>query len=198
MDENDNPTSLYELLTNRFPELLKYFRKVEPEINGLLPFMSDKDLEAAIRAVAEIGEEYVHEVLSDWEMQDDYYYTYLKEKGYVDEEGNIDWDKVADADESYLEYNLEASDWLSLMYDSLNPSPQELRNIVDDLIGEGDVDETPEFQELPDILGTYIENRARRRTRDGDGGLGDYLKKKVILSGDPTVGFKAFTYKNNR
>lgn len=192
MDENDDPTSLYDLLTSRFPELLEYFRKVEPEINGLLPFMSDKDLQAAVEAVREIGEQYVHEVLSDWELQDDYYYDYLKEKGYTDENGDIDWDKVADADESYLEYNLEANDWLSLMYDSLSPTPQELRNIVDELIGEGELDETPEFQDLPDILGTYIENRARRRTRDGDGGLGDYLKKRVMLSGDPKVGFKAF------
>ena len=198
MDENDDPTSLYDLLTSRFPELLEYFRKVEPEINGLLPFMSDKDLEAAIKAVAEIGEEYVHEVLSDWEFQDDYYYTYLKEKGYVDENGDIDWDKVADADESYLEYNIEASDWLSLMYNSLNPTPQELRNIVDEMINDRDISETPEFQELPDIMGTYIENRARRRTRDGDGGLGDYLQKKVTLSGSPTVGFKAFTLNNRR
>lgn len=198
MDENDDPTSLYDLLTNRFPELLEYFRKTEPEINGLLPFMSDKDLQAAIEAVREIGEEYVNEVLSDWEFQDDYYYIYLKEKGYVDEEGNVDWDKVADADESYLEYNMEASDWLSLMYDSLNPTPQELRNIVDEMINDREISETPEFQELPDILGTYIENRARRRTRDGDGGLGDFLQKKVTLSGSPSVGFKAFTLNNRR
>lgn len=192
MDENDDPISLYDLLTGRFPELLEFFRKAEPEINGLLPFMSDKDLQAAIDAVREIGEQYVNEVISDWEFEDDYYYTYLKEKGYTDENGDVDWDKVADANESYLEYNLEANDWLSLMYDSLNPTPQELRNIVDQLIGEGEINETPEFQELPDILGTYIENRARRRTRDGDGGLGDHLKKRVILSGDPSVGFSAF------
>jgi hypothetical protein len=80
MDENDDPTPLNDLLTNRFPNLLEYFRKTEPEINTLIPFMSDKDLQAAIEAVREIGEEYVNEVLSDWELQDDYYYNISKRK----------------------------------------------------------------------------------------------------------------------
>jgi hypothetical protein len=122
--------------------------------------------------------------------------TYLKEKGYVDENGDIDWDKVADADESYLEYNMEASDWLSLMYDSLNPSPQELRNIVDEELGN--LDEYPEISELPYVLGSYINTRARRRTRDGDAGLGEYLQRKVTLSGSPNVGYKAFVLNNRR
>ena len=197
MDEDDSPTSLYDLLTNRFPELLEYFRKNEPELNALIPFMPDDALKEAVAAIAELGQQYADEVVQDWQDSDSSWFEYLKEKGYTDEEGYIDWDKVADADESYLEYNYEASNWLNKMFNALNLEPYEVRDIIDELIDNGTLREYPDIEELPEVIGGNIENKYAR-SREGDGGLGDHLTRNVILSGTPSGGYWARLTKNRR
>jgi len=67
MDENDHHVNIFKLLTKRFPGLLDFFRKQEPEINDKVIFAPDEVINAAVSAIAEVAEEYIWEYLSNWE-----------------------------------------------------------------------------------------------------------------------------------
>jgi hypothetical protein len=104
MDENDEPVSLFVLLEKRFSkDVLEFFKNERPEVRNCILFMSDEKIEPIVKKIKEKAQEYLWEITSEWEAEDEGYYQYLQDEGYVDEYGDIDWDTAP----PYYEYNEE-------------------------------------------------------------------------------------------
>ena len=117
MNEDDNPVSLTELLVNRFPELKEPFTKILPGLENIIAFADPQLIMSIWKELGQIAEQYAHEMISHWEMEDEYYNDYLADfamqKGYVDSEGDIDWERVhEDDDVNYLNYNDQAREFI--------------------------------------------------------------------------------------
>lgn len=178
MDENDDPVP-FSSVFNRFPGIKEYFVQAEPELSEHMIFVPDDQLQQAIENIAELVQERVWEATSDWEMSDDYYYSYLRDEGYVDEEGDIDWDKVEQAGLTYSEYNPEVERWARDIWNAATPSPQELRDIIEDDPYEYQNYDT--MRTLPDIIGTILKEKYRGNRDHSDNGIGDWLKQNVTM-----------------
>ena len=179
MDENDDPVPLSDIL-NRFPGTKEFFFSIEPSLKEKINFVSDEELQQAIESVAELAQEKIWEAVSDWEMQDDGYYQFLRDEGLVDEEdGDIDWDKVDQAGLNYSEYNPEVERWSKDIYNVVTPSPQELKDMIEDDPYEfGNYDTV---KSLPDILGIRLREKYRGNRNEGDNNIGQWLREKVDM-----------------
>ena len=178
MDENDDPVPLNDVF-NRFPGIKEFFIQTEPELKDKISFAPDEEIQRAIESVAELVQEKVWETISDWEIEDDYYRQYLRDEGFVDEEGDIDYDRAADEGLSYTEYNDHADRWAREIWNAVTPSPEELRDIM-----ENDPYEYQNFdtmKHIPDIIGTMLEDKYRNNRDSSDQGIGKWLRQKVSM-----------------
>ena len=87
MDERDNGTDLVELF-NRYPEMFQFFKKQEPGyFNDTILWASDETLKPLLDRMAEYMDDHLWEIISDWEMDDDYYREWqaeqARERGYL-------------------------------------------------------------------------------------------------------------------
>lgn len=185
MDEQDNSVdNIIDLLEMRFGNLVPFFREREPEINNWLVFTPDEILEPLIEKIKTAVNDHLSELVSDYEVNDDYWYQSLRDEGYVypeghEDEGQIDWDKVADADISYLDYATDLRDLIEDVNDAVDLTPEEVRNLAAEVAGEYGAD-TQEIRDLDKIVAYSVEN-ARSRSRDGDGGVPEWINKHVYV-----------------
>lgn len=179
MDEQDRNVDVVELLDMRFGNLVDFFREEEPIINDWLVFTPDEMLEPLIEKIKVAVRDHLSEMAHDWEAEDDYWYAYLREKGYVDAEGDIDWDKVYDANESYLEWNYEASDFISDINTAVDLSPSEVKEMAQEVASEWGADD----QNIDDLdkIFAYAVEQARSRTRDGDAGVAEWIHEHIYI-----------------
>ena len=83
-------------------------------LDDLLLFVDNKTLRELNKLIAEVIKDWALEEVSDLEVDDDYYRQWQQEfaieRGYVDKDGEIDWDRVYEDPQmsDYLEYNDEA------------------------------------------------------------------------------------------
>lgn len=183
MDEGDNYVdSVKDLITKRFGDLLPFFMEREPAIKDWLVFTPDEVLEPLIAKIKTAVNDHVYELVSEWEIQDDYWYEYLRKEGYVypeghEEEGSIDFDAVADADLSYTDWNYEAADFIRDINNAVDLTPQEVRELAQEEEDEynGDVG----VNDLDTIMGRSIAKNIRGR--DGDGGVAEWITDHVYV-----------------
>lgn len=178
MDENDDPVP-FNSVFNRFPGIKEYFVQAEPELSEHMIFVPDDQLQQAIENIAELVQERVWEATSEWEMEDDYYYRYLRDEGYADENGDIDWDKVEQDGLTYSEYNPQVENWARDMWNTATPSPQELRDMIEDNPNEYQQYDT--MRSLPDLIGAILIDKYRGNRDTSDNGIGDWLKQNVTM-----------------
>jgi hypothetical protein len=187
MNEDDNAVGdIVILLEQRFGNLIPWFQENVPEIRDWVMFANDEDLEEPLTQIREIAMEHIWEMVNDWELNDDYYYDWLRKEGYVypeghEEEGQIDWDKVSEADVSYLEWNYDAHDWFVAAKEAVEVSPVQARRTAEDaykeeneLITLGDLEKIPAMN----------VHEAFLRSRDGDGGLEEWIYKRIMMQKD--------------
>ena len=110
MDEDDDPVNVYNLLTTRFPNLVNFFlEKEETELKSNLRFTDPNVIQNVLDKMKEVGLEWIDEQVSNAESDDyDYYEEMAKRHG--DEDGDIDWEAVHDAEENYLDWNYYLKD----------------------------------------------------------------------------------------
>ena len=132
MDESDGPV-YPQVLFNRFPseEFKQFMFKVDGELRrraSLYP--NDEELEKAWREIAMLVNDRVFDIMIEWEDSDDYYYSWLKDEGYIDDDG----DRKDDAP-PYDEYNEEAGAWQYRTFEIAERTADEIRAIAEDLEG---------------------------------------------------------------
>ena len=184
MDENDyNVENIVNLLEHRFGNLVEWFQENEPAIRDWVMFARDEDLKEPLIQIGEIAMEHIWEMVSDWEHNDDYWYEWLRKEGYVypeghEEEGMIDWDKAAENDVDYLNWNYDANDWFMDAKNAVEISPTQARRAAEEgYEEEGELITMGELELIP----AYNVRQAFLRSRDGDGGLEEWIHKHVIM-----------------
>ena len=183
MDEGDNYVdSVKDLITKRFGDLLPFFMEREPSLKDWLVFTPDEVLKPLLEKISRAVSDHVSEIVNDWEVQDDYWWDYLRKEGYVypeghDEEGEIDWDKVAEADVSYTDYNYEAADFIRMIDNAVDLTPDEVRELAQEEEEEnnGDVG----VNDLDTIIERSIAKNIRRN--GSDGGVTEWIRDHVYV-----------------
>lgn len=179
MDPKDEEVSLFYLLDMRFPELKQFFLKNEPELQDYIIFASDEVLQPLIDQIAEIAQDKVWGVVSDWEMSDEYYYQEMQEK-YADEEGDIDWDRVHEAGDDYTKWNDEARRFSIDMNHAIKPTAKRLKKWAVSAAGPGPA---AVIQDLPEVIAGMIRDEFPSK-READGGIPDFLWRKIVVRKD--------------
>lgn len=175
MDENDDPVDLDDLLTKRFPGLVDFFLKLPEEaeqIKDMLVFQSDDTLQRLSDEVWDIVKDKVMDVYTDWEVRDEAYYTWLVKQGYVDDEGDIDWDTAP----KYDEYNDDARQWLLDMEECCNPPPGVIRKWARD-----EYDYTGEIHSSVLEFDQFIAGMCAKKMRDQDAGIPDWIIRNIQI-----------------
>lgn len=176
MDEDDSPLPLMDILA-RFPGIDEYFKSNEPAIQDMIIFTPDNVLQEVINSVADLAQTFIWETISDWEAQDDYYFKFLRDEGFVDEDGEVDWDRAP----SYTEYNENASDYETTLTELTQPSVGEVRKWMDD----EELTDNERFQNVSDyemLLSNAIDQHYSRDRRNHDGGLASYIRTKIRVT----------------
>jgi hypothetical protein len=98
----------------RFPGFFQWVKDTDPRVSDYLIFVPDEAINKITKVVAEKVKEYTYHTIIEWQTEDDGFHDWqaelAKEKGYVDADGNIDWDRVNEDDTltDYTEYNDDA------------------------------------------------------------------------------------------
>ena len=175
MDEDDTDEPLFYLLTERFPNLENFFKQQEPSLNGYIMFTDSSDMQKLLDKVREISLDAMWDEVTEWEAQDDYWTQWqaeqARELGYVDADGDIDWDKVHEDDalNNYLEYNDELSRMVDEIKVALDYSPDNIKNfIINDQDGEARQYVNADLAKLSDVVGDIINYETGNRRRDNN------------------------------
>jgi hypothetical protein len=183
MDEGDNYVdSVKDLITKRFGNLLPFFMEREPSLKDWLVFTPDEVLEPLLEKISRAVNDHVSEIVNDWEVQDDYWWDHLRSEGYIypeghEEEGEIDWDKVAEADLSYTDWNYEASDFIRTINNSVDLTPEEVREIAQE--EEDDYNGDVGVNDLDTIIERSISKNIGRNSSDG--GVIEWIKDHIYI-----------------
>ena len=187
MDENDYKVeNIVNLLEHRFGNLIPWFQEHEPAIREWVMFARDEDLKEPLMQIGEIIMEHVWEMINDWEHNDDYWYEWLRKEGYVypeghEEEGMIDWDRAAENDVDYLNWNYDTNDWYLAAKEAVEVSPTMARRGAEEgYEEEGELITLGELELIP----AYNVRQAFLRSRDGDGGLEEWIHKHIVMQKD--------------
>ena len=179
MDEDDDDVSLSYLLTTRFPELFKFFYENEPVIKDSILFTPDEELKSYIDQIADIAQEHIDEVTSEWEQNDDYYYQTMQ-KEYGDEDGVIDWDKVHQGGDDYLRWNDDVLPFIINMQEALRPTAEKIKDLAN---RDTSFEPFAALSDLPDAISANIEQEFPPR-RENDGGMADFVKRNIGIKKD--------------
>ena len=183
MDEGDNYVdSVKDLITKRFGNLLPFFMEREPSLKDWLVFTPDEVLEPLLEKISRAVNDHVSEIVNDWEVQDDYWWDHLRSEGYIypeghEEEGEIDWDKVAEADLSYTDWNYEASDFIRTINNAVDLTPEEVREIAQE--EEDDYNGDVGVNDLDTIIERSISKNIGRNSSDG--GVIEWIRDHIYI-----------------
>lgn len=183
MNESDESVDMKWLLTQRFGDLLQFFKSVEPEIANYIQFADPNVVNKVISEIKEKSMDHVVEMLDEWQMNDSDYYNWLRDSGYEDEDGEIDWDRVEKDGNTWLEYNDEARRWYDSANDALSPSLDELSDAINDYYDYKQ--EYPTITDLDHLIAGYVESEFYSNRRvNSDAGLAEWVKDNIIIKPD--------------
>ncbi len=157
MDETDTPQDLHSILDGRFRDsgLLEFFRKKEPTVNNLIQFAPEGLLMDVIQKINEyVKYEVVGEMVSRWEADDDYFYTWLTDEGYVTD------DEVSDDAPSYAEYNDEVGDFEATIQNLVDLNKDELDDISAEYTAE--TESTTVIKDIAELIAWHLKDEAGR------------------------------------
>lgn len=185
MDETDSQVNdVVELLDMRFGgDVAEFFMEREPEIKDWLVFTPDEMLEPLIAKIKTAVNDHVYEIVNEWEVTDDYWYEYLRKEGYVypeghEEEGEIDWDKVAEADLTYTDWNYDAADFIGRIVGAVDLTPREVKELAQEVGSEWGADNQT-ISDLDKIMAYSIEQTNSRN--EGDGGVAEWIHDHIYI-----------------
>ena len=172
MDEGDSPINLQKLFAERFtdPSTFNFFDEMG-SLSQMIVFADDQVFEDIVKAIKVQVNEFLYEEISEWEIQDDYYYTWLRDEGHATEDGDIEDDAP-----SYLEYNDEASRTIDAVLYEVDITKED----VSEWDTYRDDEETYTLKELPYVVASILrDNEARNEGFRGH--IADRIEKHLSL-----------------
>ena len=174
MDEGDDPVDLYDLLVRRFDMLLDFFKQQEPAIRDYIIFADNEVLKPILKRIKELAMEHFWDEVNDWEMQDDYWQDHraeqARERGYVDADGDIDWDRAGDDVDlnNYLDWNDELATLNSNVEIALDYGANSIREfILNDQDGSArEYYADADLTKLPDVVAAILRYEAGGQRHD--------------------------------
>lgn len=181
MNEQDEQIDLAELLGSRFPELKEFFITNEPEIQLMVIFASDELLNGIGKYIGEAIMDFAYEVVRDWESNDNYYDQWrmeqAEERGYIDDDGDVDWDQVYNDNDlnDYTDFNDEARYYIRDAKEIATMNAGEIKEYAAELAKEGD---EPAYINNLDKVYQYA---VKDQMGSSDGELGEFIWRKISV-----------------
>ena len=204
MNEDDEAMSLGFILGERFPELLEFFQKTEPEyIKNRILFMPDEELQSMIDTVYELALPKAEKVFNDWKKYDEGWATLVKK--FSDGKGGvnwIDWDNASSNDDNYQqrEWDREnaksiriAMNFISNIKWAIRPTAKELKDWIIEKTQYDEFDPEENNEEIGQLVNVLIE----RIAEIDDPGSNTYLGERCghILNGIAVIKWRNLGYK---
>ena len=187
MDEGDDPVDLYDLLIHRFDMLFDFFKQQEPSIGNYIIFADDKIINPLLERIKELAMEHFWDEVNDWEDQDNYWHDYRAEqaleRGYVDADGDIDWDQVSNDEDlgDYLDWNDELATLRSNIEGALSyNSGQHIREfILNDQDGSArEYYADADLSKLPDVVAAIVRYECGGRRND-ENFVSEFIDRRI-------------------
>ena len=187
MDEGDDPVDLYDLLIHRFDMLFDFFKQQEPSIGNYIIFADDKIINPLLERIKELAMEHFWDEVNDWEDQDNYWHDYRAEqaleRGYVDADGDIDWDQVSNDEDlgDYLDWNDELAALRSNIEGALSyNSGQHIREfILNDQDGSArEYYADADLSKLPDVVAAIVRYECGGRRND-ENFVSEFIDRRI-------------------
>ena len=190
MDESDSEVYVKDLMDRFGPGFTDWLFEADPNLKLQIEFYpDDAQLESAWGQIAEIVQDRVFDQMYDWETNDDYYYSWLKDNDYIDDE-----DSIKDNAPPYDEYNEEAGNWQHRMLEIGKMSADEIRGLAMFYLDYGH--ESPrQITDLDDVYEYAIERAA---LRDGTMGTEQVLRNIRVDYKDGKINVVRIDNKGNR
>ena len=190
MDESDSEVYVKDLMDRFGPGFTDWLFEADPNLKLQIEFYpDDAQLESAWGQIAEIVQDRVFDQMYDWETNDDYYYSWLKDNDYIDDE-----DSIKDNAPPYDEYNEEAGNWQHRMLEIGKMSADEIRGLAMFYLDYGH--ESPrQITDLDDVYEYAIERAA---LRDGTMGTEQVLRNIRVDYKDGQINVVRVDNKGNR
>lgn len=196
MDEEDESVSLDSVINNRF-HLVDFFKQQEPEMQDYVAYVDEEQLKPLLERIKEVAMDWTWDEVMQWEHQDNYFTDWqaeqARERGYVDDYDDIDWDRVhEDADlNNYLEWNDEVRTMVKEIEIALGYSPKSVKEFASDP-RDGDDTETYKMEQLDELMARIVNYERGKSGRDSDH-IADAIKQRIgvrkdtnrIQKGDP-------------
>ena len=178
MDKDDDPVDIGDLLTERFPDLGQWFLtnpSTADDVKDEVAFASDETLQKISDDIWEIVRDVVMDDYSQWESSDDGFYDWLREEGYVDEDGDIDWDRAP----PYEKYNPDAMRWITDVEEFAHLRPNQLRRAAMDAYYSGDRDDRSVYN-LESAIAWNLREKMKHDDLSGEG-VANWIDKNIII-----------------
>ena len=188
MDEGDDPVNILDLLTKRFGDIMEVIKEADSAVKTSysLLFADDAVLEKLLGDMHDVALAHVDKILSEWEHEDDDYYSYLQDEGFMDEDGDIDWDRAP----PYSDYNSEYEQASREMNNAIDITPKEFKEHISEYISEY-IDECESDGHEPDLrltnaefLFSYIVSKECGRNGSD---FAEWIREKMYINPDLSV-----------
>lgn len=129
MDEQDRDVEAQDLIDRFGEDFMAWLLKTDPDLREMIRYYTnDNELRNAWLKIADIMQDKAFDVMFEWETNDDYYMSWLRDNDYVDEEGDLKDDAPP-----YDEYNEEAGAWLHRQLQIGEMTADEIRELTKEL-----------------------------------------------------------------
>ena len=175
-------TDFRGLFMERFKDksLLEFFNKKftsthEMNMSDTIDFTPPNVLDDILTSMKDYAFGYVYEAIDDWMVDDEYYYDWLRDEGYWNEEEDMPSDDAP----SYIDYNDDVRRFVDevdaitdITMDDINDQKYEMR----------DEDGIFHLSELPELVGSILKSNSRLDSRQGISM--DYVEGHLLHLGD--------------
>ena len=149
MDEKDSEVEPLDLMKRFGEDFQTWLLTVDPDLSRRVAYYPDYDkLYTAIQQIKTIGEQFLDEVIFDWEASDETYFEFLQAEGYIDEEG-----EYAEEYPSYADYNDQVGAYQGQVLGALDSSVEDVQEMAQQMD-----EETPQYiTELQDVVSEIVD-----------------------------------------
>jgi hypothetical protein len=166
--------------------LIDFFKTQESAVGDYIVFADDTVINPLLERIKELAMDYFWGEVNEWEGQDEYWQQHrdeqARERGYVDADGDIDWDQVMNDEDlgDYLDWNDELATLRSNVETALDYGARGVRDFI---LNNQDGNAKDNFLEadlskLPEILAEIIRYEIGGRRND-DNFMTDFVDRRI-------------------